>query len=138
MSIKGNNNNDMLIKQNLFAINRSLIMNNQFFRDWDEYQQYFKEALDSGVLRIQDASSFAWSLYTSSVMCLTQSEDEELKKRRSGIIKFMQKLSDSDYTKEHNITSENIGALYEQELAKATTPEVKKNNTSYTKRSSSR
>ena len=108
------------------------------FRKWNEYLEYFKEALDSGVLRIQDASSFAWSLYTSSVICLTKSEYEEVEKRRSGIIKFMQKLSDSDYTKEHNITSENIGALYEQELAKATTPEVKKNSTSYTKRSSSR
>ena len=30
MNNKENNNNDMLIKQNLFAINRSLIMNNHF------------------------------------------------------------------------------------------------------------
>lgn len=59
MSNKENNNKDMLIKQNLFAINRSLIMNKHFFSDWDKYQQYFKEALDSGTLRIKDASSFA-------------------------------------------------------------------------------
>ena len=92
MSIKGNNNNDMLIKQNLFAINRSLIMNKHFFSDWDEYQQYFKEALDSGVLRIQDASSFAWSLYTSTVMPLTQVEDNDLKKKKNGIINFIKKI----------------------------------------------
>lgn len=30
MSNKENNNKDMLIKQNLFAINRSLIMNKHF------------------------------------------------------------------------------------------------------------
>ena len=133
-----NNNNDMLIKQNLFAINRSLIMNNHFFSDWDEYQQYFKEALDSEILRIKDASSFAWSLYTSNVIPITQAEDEDLKNKRNGIIGFMKKLSDPDYIKEQGITSENMGVLYEQELTKATTPEVIENNTSYAKRSANR
>ena len=116
MSNKEKNANDMLIKQNLFAINRSLIMYQHFFRNWDEYQQYFKEALDSGVLRIQDASSFAWSLYTSTVMPLTQVEDNDLKKKKNGIINFIKKLSDSDYIEEKGITSENMGVLYEQEL----------------------
>ena len=133
MSNKEKNANDMLIKQNLFAINRSLIMYQHFFRNWDEYQQYFKEALDSGVLRIQDASSFAWSLYTSTVMPLTQVEDNDLKKKKNGIINFIKKLSDSDYIEEQGITSENMGVLYEQELTKATAPEVIENNTSYTK-----
>ena len=138
MNNKKNNNNDILIKQNLFAINRSLIMYKQFFRDWDEYQQYFKEALDSGVLRMQDAFSFAWSLYTSNVIPITQAEDEDLKNKRNGIIGFMKKLSDPDYIKEQGITSENMGVLYEQELTKATTPEVIENNTSYAKRSANR
>ncbi len=138
MSNKEKNANDMLIKQNLFASNRSLIMYQHFFRNWDEYQQYFNEALDSGVLRIQDASSFAWSLYTSTVMPLTQVEDNDLKKKKNGIINFMKKISDSNYIKEHSITSENMGVLYEQELTKATTPEVIENNTSYTKCSASR
>ena len=133
-----NNNNDMLIKQNLFAINRSLIMNNQFFRDWDGYQQYFKEALDSGVLRMQDAFSFAWSLYSNNPICLTTTEDENLSKKKNGIINFMKKISDSDYIKEQGITSENIGILYEQELTKATAPEVVENNTSYAKHSANR
>ena len=133
MSNKEKNANDMLIKQNLFAINRSLIMYQHFFRNWNEYQQYFKEALDSGVLRIQDASSFAWSLYTSTVMPLTQVEDNDLKKKKNGIINFIKKLSDSDYIEEQGITSENMGVLYEQELTKATAPEVIENNTSYTK-----
>ena len=113
-------------------------MNKQFFRDWDEYQQYFKEALDSGVLRMQDAFSFAWSLYTSNVMSITQAEDEDLKNKRNGIIGFMKKLSDPDYIKEQGITSETMGVLYEQELAKATAPEVIENNTSYAKRSANR
>lgn len=138
MSNKENNNNDMLIKQNLFVINRSLIMYQQFFRDWDEYQQYFKEALDSGVLRIKDASSFAWSLYSNNPICLTTTEDENLSKKKNGIINFMKKISDSDYIKEHSITSENMGSLYEQELTKATAPEVIENNTSYAKRSANR
>ena len=81
MSNKESNSNDMLIKQNLVAINRKLIMNKQSFRDWDEYQQYFKKALDSAVLRIQDASSFAWSLYFSKVIPITQAEEEDLNKR---------------------------------------------------------
>ncbi len=138
MSIKGNNNNDMLIKQNLFAINRSLIMNKHFFSDWDEYQQYFKEALDSGVLRIQDASSFAWSLYINKPICFTTTEDENLSKKKDGIINFIKKISNSDYIKEQGITSENMGTLYEKELTKATAPEVIENNTSYAKRFSSR
>lgn len=138
MSNKENNENDMLIKQNLFAINRSLIMNNHFFRDWDEYQQYFKGVLDSEVLKMKDAFSFAWSLYTSNVMPITQAEDDELKKKKTGINNFMKKLSDSDYIKEQGITSENMGTLYEQELIKATVPQVIENNTSYAKRSSSR
>ena len=82
MSNKENNNNDMLIKQNLFVINRSLIMYQQFFRDWDEYQQYFKEALDSGVLRIKDASSFAWSLYSNNPICLTQQKMKILVRKK--------------------------------------------------------
>ena len=45
----------------------------------------------------------------------------------------MKKISDSDYIKEHSITSENMGSLYAQELTKATSPEVIENNTSYTK-----
>lgn len=138
MSNKENNDNDMLIKQNLFAINRSLIMNNHFFRDWDEYQQYFKGVLDIEVLKMKDAFSFAWSLYTSNVMPITQAEDDELKKKKTGINNFMKKLSDSDYIKEQCITSENMGTLYEQELIKATVPQVIENNTSYAKRSSSR
>lgn len=138
MSNKENNENDMLIKQNLFAINRSLIMNNHFFRDWDEYQQYFKGVLDSEVLKMKDAFSFAWSLYTSNVMPITQAEDDELKKEKTGINNFMKKLSDSDYIKEQCITSENMGTLYEQELIKATVPQVIENNTSYAKRSYSR
>lgn len=138
MSSKESNSNDVLIKQNLVAINRKLIMYKHFFRDWDKYQQYFKEALNSGVLRIQDASSFAWSLYSSKVIPITQAEDEELKKKRNGIKDFLKKLSDSDYIKEQGITSENIGVLYTQELANATTPEVIENNTSYTRHSTSR
>lgn len=138
MKNKENNNNDMLIKQNLFLINRNLIMNKQTFNDWDGYQQFFKESLNAGVLRRKDVLRFAWNLYYSPVICKTQIEDEELKKEKSGIINFLKKLYNYDYTQKHNINSENIGALYEQELAKATTPEVKKNNTSYTKRSSSR
>ena len=138
MSNKENNNKDMLIKQNLFAINRSLIMNKHFFSDWDEYQQYFKEALDSGILRIRDASSFAWSSYTSIVIPITEAEDDELKKKKTGINNFMKKLSDSDYIKKQGITSENIGVLYAQELTKATTPEVIENNTSYTRHSANR
>ena len=132
------NSNDMFIKQNLFLINRNLINNKQFFNDWDGYQQYFKEALDKGVLRTQDAFSFAWSLYTNNPICLTTTEDENLSKKKTGIINFMKKISDSDYIKEQGITSENMGALYEQELTKATAPEVIENNTSYTKRSSNR
>ena len=138
MSNKESNSIDMLIKQNLVAINRKLIMNKQSFRDWDEYQQYFKKALDSAVLRIQDASSFAWSLYSSKVIPITQAEEEDLNKKKDGIIGFMRKLSDSDYIEEHNITSENMGALYEQELTKATAPEVIENNTNYTKHSTNR
>ena len=132
------NSNDMFIKQNLFLINRNLINNKQFFNDWDGYQQYFMEALDKGVLRTQDAFSFAWSLYTNNPICLTTTEDENLSKKKTGIINFMKKISDSDYIKEQGITSENMGALYEQELTKATAPEVIENNTSYTKRSSNR
>lgn len=113
-------------------------MNNHFFRDWDEYQQYFKGVLDSEVLKMKDAFSFAWSLYTSNVMPITQAEDDELKKKKTGINNFMKKLSDSDYIKEQCITSENMGTLYEQELIKATVPQVIENNTSYAKRSSSR
>lgn len=138
MSNKENNNNDMLIKQKLDDINRSLIMYQQFFRDWDEYQQYFKEALDSGVLRIQDASSFAWSLYTNNPICTTATEEENLSKKKDGIINFIKNISNSDYIKEYNITSENMGVLYEQELNKATAPEVIENNTIYAKRSANR
>ena len=65
---------------------------------------------------MKDAFSFAWSLYTSNVMPITQAED----------------------IKEQVITSENMGTLYEQELIKATVPQVIENNTSYAKRSSSR
>lgn len=50
----------------------------------------------------------------------------------------MKKISDSDYIKEQGITSENIGILYEQELTKATAPEVVENNTSYAKHSANR
>ena len=97
-----------------------------------------KTPVDSGVLRMQDAFSFAWSLYTSNVMPITQAEYEDLKNKRNGIIGFMKKLSDPDYIKEQGITSENMGVLYEQELTKATTPEVIENNTSYAKRSANR
>ena len=114
MKNKENNNNDMLIKQNLFLINRNLIMNKQTFNDWDGYQQFFKESLNAGVLRRKDVLRFAWNLYYSPVICKTQIEDEELKKEKSGIINFLKKLYNYDYTQKHNINSENIDALYEQ------------------------
>ena len=71
-------------------------------------------------------------------MPITEAEDDELKKKKTGINNFMKKLSDSDYIKKQGITSENIGVLYAQELTKATTPEVIENNTSYTRHSANR
>ncbi len=133
-----NTSEDILIKQNLVAINKSLIQNNQYFKDWDAYQQYFKVALDKGLLRTKDAFSFAWSLYTNTTMCLTKKEDEELEKKKEGLRHFIKKIADPDYIKEEGITKENLGTLYEEELSKATSPKVLENNTSYTKHSSNR
>lgn len=114
-----NQETNNFIISNLRAINRNLIMNKLDYKTWDGYQQYFGEVLNLGILRIEDSIRFALSLYYSRIIPFTTIEEQKVKTRKEGIKSFINKASNNEYLATHNITKENIGELYREEMIKA-------------------